>query len=436
MSPTDLDRTMRIAADARDSVAEMLDAVVSIDAMAAGLAAMRFQVVAQAQRTALLTDGLMGASDPELTRRAFRAELASALMIPEPTAERLCAEAEMLVRDLPATLEALREGRLSERHARVLIDHLSPLEADDREAVERLAIPLGATLTVAKFDRRVRQLRERRAPQQAVERHRAAREDRDVTLAPGRDGMAWLTAHLPAVEAVAIHTRLDATARSLRRDGDSRTLAQLRADLFCSVMLDGEDDSSVSDVTTVDRVTVDRLTYRAIRPQIIVTIPALSLLGRDADPATLEGYGPIDAGTARRLVSDSPTLQRVLTHPVTGAELTLDRRRYRVTEELRTWLRVRDGGCRFPGCGRATRACDIDHTQDWVLDGWTAHNNLAHLCRSHHTLKHESNWNVRQSATRPGDLDWRSPLGRRYETTPAFERTPPAPEWFAGAPPE
>ncbi len=429
MALLDLDPTARTVAESCDAVAEILDAIGTIERMVAGLAAMRFELVEQAQRLALLSGDVMGTTAPDLGRRAFRAELACALLIPEQTAERLAAEAGVLMHDLPATLEALREGRLSERHARVLIDHLGPLEADDRAAVERIAIPLGATMTVAKFDRRVRTLRERRVPEQSAERHRSAREGRDVSIAPGRDGMAWLTAHLPAVDAVAIHTRLDATARSLKREGDSRTLAQLRADLFCSVLLEGE-GGGVDDLAAVDR-----LTYRAVRPQVIVTIPALSLLGHGEEPGTLEGYGPIDADTARRLVSDSPTLQRLLTHPVTGAELNLDRRRYRVTEELRTWLRVRDGGCRFPGCSRATRACDIDHTHDWVLDGLSAHNNLAHLCRSHHTVKHASAWSVRQSATQAGDLEWRSPLGRRYETTPAFERTPAAEMWFAGAPP-
>ncbi len=191
MAPNDLDRKVRIAADARDGVAEIVDGLAALDRMAAGIAAMRFQLVDDAQRMALVSDGVMGTSDPELTRRAFRAELASALRIPEPTAERLCSEAESLVHDLPATLEALKEGRLSERHARVLVDHLGPLQAEDREAVERIAIPLGAAMTVAKFDRRVRTLRERRAPEQAAERHRTAREDRDVSIAPGRDGMAW-----------------------------------------------------------------------------------------------------------------------------------------------------------------------------------------------------------------------------------------------------
>ena len=425
----DRESKTRTAAEARDAVGEILDAITAVDRMASGLAAVRFELVAQAQRVALIAEDVMGTSAPDLTRRAFRAELACALLIPEPTADRLCAEAETLVHDLPSTLSALREGLLNERKARVLVDHLAGLEEDDRAAVERIAIPLAATLTVAKFERRVRSLRERRVPEQSIERHRSARETRDVVLAPEHDGMAWLGARLPAVEAVAIHTRLDATARSLRREGDSRTLAQLRADLFCSILLEGEGRADTG------LAAVERATYQAIRPQVIVTIPALSLLGHDDGPADLEGYGPVDAQTARRLVGDSPTLQRLLTDPLTGAELSLDRRRYRVTEELRTWLRVRDGGCRFPGCGRAARACDVDHTRDWVLDGQTAHNNLAHLCRSHHIVKHQSSWRVDHSERRPGDLAWHSPIGRRYSTEPAFERAPAAAGWFSGAPP-
>jgi hypothetical protein len=327
------------------------------------------------------------------------------LLIPESTADRLTSDAESLVNDLSATLAGLRDGRIRERHARILVDQLGDLGADDRAVIERLALPLAETMTAAKFERRVRALRERRVPDDHVERNRRAREERDVVVHPERDGMAWL----------------DATARSLRRAGDSRTLAQLRADLFCSVLLEGEGPGATGASAG------DRTTFQAIRPQVIVTVPVLSLLGRDASPATLEGYGPIDVETARRLVSDSSSLQRLLTHPVTGAELVLDRTRYRVSEDLRTWLRVRDGGCRFPGCGRRAGGCDIDHTHDFALDGQTAHNNLAHLCRSHHVLKHATAWSVRQPADRGGDLEWTSPLGRRYVTEPAFERMPAGP---------
>ncbi len=371
-APDDRAKRIRTSADARDAVGEMLDATVQIDAMIAGLTAMRFEVVDQAQRLAILIDPATR-TDADMSRRAFRAELACALLIPESTADRLTSDAETLVNHLQATLTALREGRIRERHARILVDQLGDLDADDRAAIERIALPLAETMTAAKFERRVRSLRERRVPDDHAERHRRARDDRDVVVHPERDGMAWLGARLRAVDAIAIHTRLDATARSMRQAGDSRTLAQLRADLFCSVLLEGEGPGATG--ASVG----ERTTYQAIRPQVIVTVPVMTLLGRETAPATLEGYGPIDAETARRLVSDCHSLQRLLTHPVTGAELVLDRTRYRVTEDLRTWLRVRDGGCRFPGCGSRAGRCDIDHTHDFALDGLTAHNNLARV---------------------------------------------------------
>jgi len=419
MAPAD-DHAKRIraGADARDAVGEMLDAMVQIEGMIAGLTAMRFELAEQAQRLALLADG---AANRGLSQRAFRAELACALLIPESTADRLTSDAESLANDLPSTLAALRDGRIRERHARILVDQIGDLAAEDRAVIERLALPLAAAMTAAKFERRVRALRERRVPDDHADRNRRARDERNVVVHPERDGMAWLGAKLAAVDAIAIHTRLDATARSLRRAGDSRTLAQLRADLFCSVLLEDEGPGASG------AAVADRTTYQAIRPQVIVTVPVLSLLGKDASPADLEGYGPIDVETARRLVSDSTSLQRLLTHPVTGAELVLDRTRYRVSQELRTWLRVRDGGCRFPGCSQRAGRCDIDHTHDFALDGQTAHNNLAHLCRSHHVLKHATEWSVRQPAEQGGDLEWTSPLGRRYVTEPAFERMPAGP---------
>jgi len=393
---------------------------VQIDGIIAGLTAMRFEVAEQAQRFALLVDGRASGS-ADLSRRAFRAELACALLIPESTADRLTSDAESLVNDLPATLAELRAGRIRERHARILVDQLGDLDDDVRAEIESVALPLAATMTAPKFERKVRALRERRLPEDAADRHRRALDERDVVLHPERDGMAWLGAKLPAVDAIAIFTRLDTTARSLRHAGDSRTLGQLRANVFSSIMLEGEGAGATG--ASVG----ERTTYQAIRPQIIVTVPALSLIGKEATPATLEGYGPIDIETARRLVGDSTSLQRLLTHPVTGAELTLDRTRYRVTEELRTWLRVRDGGCRFPGCSRRAGACHIDHSHDYALLGTTDHNNLAHLCVSHHILKHGTPWKVRQLSGRAGDLEWTSPLGRRYVTEPAFERMPAGP---------
>ena len=62
------------------------------------------------------------------------------MRVPERAAETLLGEAHVLHRDLPATLAQLAEGRFSYRHAQILIDETAGLEADDRNAIERVAL--------------------------------------------------------------------------------------------------------------------------------------------------------------------------------------------------------------------------------------------------------------------------------------------------------
>jgi hypothetical protein len=114
---------------------------------------------------------------------------------------------------------------------------------------------------------------------------------------------------------------------------------------------------------------------------------------------------------------------RILTHPETGAILSVGRTRYSVPADLKNALRVRDGTCGFFGCSRDASFCDIDHTVDWARDGTTSIDNLAFLCRSHHTLKHNSAWRVSQGSGgahgSEGVLTWTSPAGRVHVNTPA-----------------
>jgi predicted restriction endonuclease len=42
--------------------------------------------------------------------------------------------------------------------------------------------------------------------------------------------------------------------------------------------------------------------------------------------------------------------------------------------------------CRWPGCTRSARTCDLDHIVPWP-DGPTTADNLIALCRGHHRLK-------------------------------------------------
>ncbi len=136
-------------------------------------------------------------------------------------------------------------------------------------------------------------------------------------------------------------------------------------------------------------------------------IPAMTLLGRSDEPATLAGAGPIGLQEAQALAAEAPSMLRILTDPVSELVLSVDT--YRPSEQLRRFLRIRDGRCRFPGCNRPPNRCDLDHTVAAEDGGPTTADNLAYLCRGDHTLKHHGGWSVRQ--TEPGVLEWTSPNG-------------------------
>ena len=130
--------------------------------------------------------------------------------------------------------------------------------------------------------------------------------------------------------------------------------------------------------------------------------------------ATLTGSGPIDLDTARELAAHATHWDMVRVNAESGVVLSVDR--YRPSEHMRRVLSARDQHCRFPGCGVLLTRCDIDHTIDAALGGPTSTDNLAHLCRAHHTLKHHSGWQVRQVGD--GVLDWTSPTGRHRTDRP------------------
>ncbi|WP_372967912.1 DUF222 domain-containing protein [Microbacterium sp.] len=143
-----------------------------------------------------------------------------------------------------------------------------------------------------------------------------------------------------------------------------------------------------------------------------------STTGR-APAAELDGVVPIDAATARILAGAASGWDRVLTHPIDGRVLAVDR--YRPSRRLRRHLRARDQRCRFPGCGVAARKCDLDHNHAASSGGETCESNLASFCRRHHVLKHHSPWHVAQGPG--GVLEWTSPTGRTYIDAPPVPNT-------------
>ncbi|MFS0715168.1 DUF222 domain-containing protein [Microbacterium sp. 2P01SA-2] len=186
--------------------------------------------------------------------------------------------------------------------------------------------------------------------------------------------------------------------------GDTRTIDQVRADVFSDLLLAGS--PALDPTATGD----GDGTLGAIRAHVQVAVSALTLMGEDEGPADLAGRSPIDATTARELAGDATSWDRLLTHPVTGTVLECDT--YRPTAAMVRLLRARDRHCRFPGCRQPAIRCELDHTIAASHGGPTHVCNLANLCKRHHDVKHHTRWQVRQLPG--GTLVWTSPTGRVY----------------------
>jgi Domain of unknown function (DUF222) len=402
----------------QDALGAMVDEVIEAEFRVGAAMSRRTQAIERARKynEALANDPPSGIaptkSSLDMSRRAFISEIAAALHIPDRTAERLIHTSETLVNQLPATLLALGEGRLSFRHAQILVDNSYGLEPASVRELETRMLPVAQRNTPSRFEQSVRRTRERLNPESMVERQVKAVEERATELVPEQDGMAFVGAHIAAVAGIAIDNRLTELARSLQCDDESRTLTQLKADIFVDILLDVDGQAGTKAGHGANPIA----RYRGIRPTVLVTVPAMTLLKRSTEPANVEGYGPIDPATAREIASFSRTMRRLITDPVSGIVLCLDRGRYRIPKDLRTWLRVRDGTCRFPGCNRRAGACEIDHSIDWALNGPTNHDNLACLCPKHHALKGASAWKLEQIGN--GRLRWTSPAKIPYVTDP------------------
>ena len=186
---------------------------------------------------------------------------------------------------------------------------------------------------------------------------------------------------------------------------DERTIDQLRADLFTDLLLTS---APTSHGDGLDAVTA----------RIQVTVAATTLAGADDRLAQLDGHGSLHPDVARDIAARNGGWTRLFLDAA-GQITATDT--YTPTESMRRRLRARDEHCRFMGCLAPTHRCDIDHQHDHALGGPTSIDNLAHLCRAHHVLKHPDipdahRWSATQNSD--GSLVWRSPLGRLYTDRP------------------
>jgi len=294
---------------------------------------------------------------------------------------------------LPVLDDALRRGAVSYAKVRAMTRVATP----DNEA--RL-LELARHATGAQLEKICRGFR--RALANVADRPESLTDEecrRFVRTRDTDDGMVCVEARLRPEEAATVLRALEAARqRAWRSDVSAETrtpptaqgtgggreprVTLARADALVAVaetyLAGGSDAAPVELVVHVDEA--------ALREDTRATDPV------DAR-ATLDDGSALSVATAQRLACDA-TVVRVLEDDA-GNVRPLGRRTRRIATSLRRALRVRDGGCRFPGC--TNRITDAHHVVAWSRGGATTLANLCSLCRRHHRVVHEHGYRVERT---------------------------------------
>ena len=239
---------MRDADPLRDLADGCLDGLAEVARLEARTAALKVQLAADYARAArFLAPPAASPQERAAQEMAMVAEVACVLTVSERTAGALLSDSQALTTALPLTLAALRAGTISWQHARILVEETAGLDPAGAAGLEAHFLDPDAPnpargcpagdLVPSRFRAKARAWRERHHPVSIEKRHTTSAADRRVEFVPDRDGMAWLSAHLPADTAAGIWARTTAAARALQGPDEARTLAQLRADITATWLL-------------------------------------------------------------------------------------------------------------------------------------------------------------------------------------------------------
>ena len=324
--------------------------------------------------------------------------------------------------DLPKISEAFRKGEVSYSKVRAMT---RVADADNEDYLLDIAnhgTAYHVEGIVAKY-RRAKRL-------QDAENANFQYEMRTVTHYYDDDGALILKARLPAetgalvlkaldkaMDVGAASAATDVSAETPDPDPDSEpsrhTFPQRRADALAELaetyLAHGATDSSAAD-----------------RYQVVVHVSE-SFVGGPSGPTKtpttshIEDAHHVSAETSRRLACDCSVLG--LVEDTDGEPLSIGRKSRSIPSAIRRALRIRDKGCRFPGCTRKAYL-DGHHIEHWSDGGETSLDNLVLLCRHHHRLVHEGGFACEK--TDDGEVVFRDARRQRIDRyarlTPEDER--------------
>jgi hypothetical protein len=305
------------------------------------------------------------------------AEVGLALRVPPATASSLLHLALTLSRRLPQTFAALEAGELTQRAAELIADESANLDVAQCSGLEDAVLPEAGQRSYRSLRAKVRREVERLDAEAVRKRAEKAREERCVYVKDGHDGMATLCLEVPAEVAHAIYAAINDKVLS------NQALQRNEA-ADASLVLAARDE-------------------RRIGAQRADTMVDLLATGLGIDP-----WSP-------PVPESSFLTEDQIAHLNKGANT------YTPSPAMTKAVRNRDKHCRFPGCRRPARHCDLDHTIPFVKVGGkligpgTVYFNLGAVCRFHHQIKAMPGWHLEQDR---GRFLWTTPNGMRFVVHP------------------
>jgi hypothetical protein len=168
-------------------------------------------------------------------------------------------------------------------------------------------------------------------------------EARSLNISDGDEGTVYFNGYLDKVGGAAVRTALEPLAKRAGK-GDDRTRDTRMADALVDLSMRALDNGLAPH-----------------RAHLQVTASLETLLGLPGSDSTV-----IDVGRAKRTIS--------------GPQ--------------RKALKVRDGGCTWPGCDRPVSMTEGHHLVHWIHNGPGNLPNLTLLCYRHHWMVHEGGWQI------------------------------------------
>lgn len=288
-------------------------------------------------------------------------------------------EAARQLSALPATEEAMRNGRLSETQVKEIAG-AAIFQPEAEQALVEAAE--NQPLNVLKL--RCRRVRATGNGQNATyESIRRGRYLRNWTEGDGAVRFdARLTPDDGARLVAAVTAQADRLAVEARRSGHDESRKALAADALLRLACDDHRSARAASSATVRTGGPDR----GPTTMVHVRVDHEALLRghvESGEICEIPGIGPIPVDVARRLAVDS-----ILSVLVTkGVDVTAVAHAGRtIPASIRRALIERDTVCVVPGCGIG-EGLEIDHVEAFAEGGKTVLANLVRLCHWHHYLK-------------------------------------------------